>query len=158
MRVVIVRHGQAGRHDGSDLARCLTETGRKQTRQVAELLVARDLAPTVLYTSPLVRAVQTAEIVAHTCGIDALPIEASLLLVPDAVGPVADLVGRHHGEDTVYLISHEPRVRDLTADLSNVQVAAFGVSSAAVVDFDRQGPDLLAGRLDAQAMRWIGAR
>jgi len=63
-----MRHGPAEDHadSGMDSDRALTVSGRERVRSVAKLLLELDEAPLVVITSPLVRAVQTAEVVALT--------------------------------------------------------------------------------------------
>ena len=68
MRVLLVRHGEAVSPDvARDAERWLTERGRAITHAVAEAL-----RPTVtvghIFTSPLVRAVQTADLLASGLG------------------------------------------------------------------------------------------
>lgn len=61
-----MRHGPAEDHaaSGRDFDRALTASGRERVRDVARALVEGGEAPLVILTSPLVRALQTAEIVA----------------------------------------------------------------------------------------------
>ena len=71
MRLLIIRHGKAEERSGSlthrhqDAERRLTDAGRKDMRKAAKGL--REIAPKidVLATSPLVRARETADIIAH---------------------------------------------------------------------------------------------
>src|SRR6202012_1422222 len=60
-----MRHGPAEDQadSGMDSDRALTAAGRERVRNVAKLLVELEEEPVVIVTSPLVRAVQTAEIV-----------------------------------------------------------------------------------------------
>ena len=78
--IVLVRHGETdwnrdrrfqGRADQP-----LNETGRAQARELAESL--RDEPVSVLYTSPLRRASETAEILAERLGLEARPLDALL--------------------------------------------------------------------------------
>jgi phosphohistidine phosphatase len=66
MKLYIMRHGPAEDHSasGRDGDRSLTASGRERVRSVARLLVDSDEAPLLVLSSPLVRALQTAEIVA----------------------------------------------------------------------------------------------
>ena len=70
MNLLLMRHGEAVDSAGvlGDGARWLTGKGRQHTRGVAEHLTSH-ASPGTIWTSPLVRAVQTAEIVALTCEI-----------------------------------------------------------------------------------------
>ena len=73
MRLTFARHGQSEANvlriiSNRDLPHALTELGRTQAAQLAERL--SDANITHIYTSPILRARQTAEIVAHTIGCD----------------------------------------------------------------------------------------
>jgi broad specificity phosphatase PhoE len=71
-QLVFVRHGQTeANRNGVLLGRLdppLNDAGREQAGVVAARVAA--LAPSRVFTSPLVRAMQTAEIVAVACGLD----------------------------------------------------------------------------------------
>jgi len=78
--LVLVRHGETdwnrdrrfqGRADQP-----LNETGRAQAEELAEIL--HDEPVSVLYTSPLRRASETAEILAERLGLEARPLDALL--------------------------------------------------------------------------------
>ncbi len=68
MKLYVMRHGPAEMQSstGRDEDRALTASGRQIVRRVAELLDQEGEAPLRILTSPLLRARQTAEIVAHT--------------------------------------------------------------------------------------------
>jgi phosphohistidine phosphatase len=64
MEIYLIRHGIAAAHQDytQDEARSLTNQGRAKTTQVAKRLAAIGLNFDLLYSSPLVRAQQTAQI------------------------------------------------------------------------------------------------
>jgi phosphohistidine phosphatase len=59
MRLVIVRHAEAGSGDPDEL-RALTPAGREQARALGEKLRAEGLRPDAVVSSPLLRARETA--------------------------------------------------------------------------------------------------
>ena len=75
-RVHLARHGEATYETGpvSDGDGQLTAAGRAQARQLAETLRGERIAR--VWTSPLARAVQTAEIVAGLLGVDVMVRQA----------------------------------------------------------------------------------
>jgi phosphohistidine phosphatase len=76
--VLLVRHGKAeDTHPLGDGARALTEEGREDFRSHARKL-ADELSLEGILTSPLVRAVQTAEILADACGVDQVQVRGEL--------------------------------------------------------------------------------
>lgn len=108
MDLLVIRHGKAEPHgpDGSDASRRLSEDGRKQLRRGARGL--RNLVPSLdaLVSSPLVRAVETAEIVAEVYA--PLAFEQTPVLEPDRdPKELADwLADRREG--TLAIVGHEP--------------------------------------------------
>ncbi|MBN9165380.1 MAG: histidine phosphatase family protein, partial [Myxococcales bacterium] len=72
MKLYVMRHGPAEDNapTGRDEDRALTPAGRERTRAVARALLAADEAPLTIIASPLVRALQTAEIVAAVTDLE----------------------------------------------------------------------------------------
>lgn len=120
MRVLLVRHGIAvGYYDApSDEARWLTPEGRAGVHSVAKRLRELDVAPTRMLMSPLVRAAQTATILAGD-GFTG-PLEVNSALSPEygtsaqALAPLDEF----DDDDTVVLVGHEPKIRGLAAHLA----------------------------------------
>ena len=112
MKLYIMRHGPAEDQasSGRDEDRALTPSGRERVRSVAKVLVASDEAPLSVVSSPLVRALQTAEIVAAATKLSDRggSVETRRDLAPG--GPGADLVKTLLREDRkrVLLVGHEP--------------------------------------------------
>ena len=72
VRVHLLRHAHAGdafEWIGDDELRPLTKKGRQQSERLGAFLEAHAVRPDVIVTSPLVRARQTAEIVAESLGM-----------------------------------------------------------------------------------------
>jgi len=108
VRVTLIRHAEAGDDAPRDEARALTVRGRKDARRLGRSLARRGVRFTLMVTSPLVRAVQTAEIVAagveyrgRMLALDLLEPEAPAEEVVAFLATVAD-------ETSVALVAHEP--------------------------------------------------
>ena len=89
MDLYIVRHAQAG-HFGDpdwpdDARRPLTEEGKERFARVAEKLAERGCTPDVIATSPLLRCLQTAQLLA-----DGLPRKPEIVEL-DELRPGCDL-------------------------------------------------------------------
>jgi phosphohistidine phosphatase len=72
IRLHLLRHAHAGdafEWVGDDDLRPLTSKGRKQAERLGRFMCEHDIRPDVIVSSPLVRAVQTAEIVAAELGM-----------------------------------------------------------------------------------------
>jgi len=110
MRVDFLRHGLADREawDGPDFERPLTPRGARRMEATGEALLRLGLAPDAILTSPLVRARQTAEIVAERLGL------VGRLAVDERLGPdfdvdaLARLLADHPAAQYLMLVGHEP--------------------------------------------------
>ncbi len=118
MQIYLVRHGDAVPEEdaGSDRDRWLSSRGREAVRILGRLLREQRIEPEAIVSSPLPRAVQTAELLAH--GLDHLgPIVALRCLEPGAhpraaVNQILALAG-----SSVVVVSHEPTISGLGATL-----------------------------------------
>ena len=97
MLLFLVRHAHAEKGDPDDL-RPLSERGREEARAVARQLAGHDTPPTLVLTSPLLRARQTAEQIAQATGSElrvderlapGLTPDLLLTTLDDQPGPVA---------------------------------------------------------------------
>ena len=109
MKLYFLRHGIAEDRSISrrDADRALTPEGIAKTEILAGRLPDFGVKPTMIYSSPLVRARQTAEIVAKA---NNLPMEISELVASghfDAHA-VQDLVDEFDHDDQIMFVGHEP--------------------------------------------------
>ena len=109
MDLYLLRHGKAGPALGSgDGARALTGAGRNDIRVVARWLKARETNLDVIATSPLVRAHETAEIIAR------LLRRQECLEIWDELAPGGDMdticyhAAQYGREASALLVGHEP--------------------------------------------------
>ena len=116
-----MRHGPAEDYaaSGLDSDRVLSPDGRLRVRSVARALVAKDEAPLYIVSSPLVRALQTAEIVAAVTQLEerAGLLEARRELAPG--GSSLELIDelRRAKKRRVMLVGHEPDLSSLVVKL-----------------------------------------
>jgi phosphohistidine phosphatase len=155
MMILLVRHGRAVEEAPGlgDEGRWLTAKGRKRTRKVARWLGAREKrTPTAIWTSPLVRAVQTAEIVAAEIGLEG-EVEACEALRPGR--DPGDLVARLHEQPkdgVLALVGHEPSLSLIAgALLGEATGASLRKSGVACVAWD-EGRGALRFVLDPAEM------
>ena len=115
--VILVRHAEAVDEtlELRDLARHLTPHGRTQAKSLGDRLRWHDVEPTRLWTSPLVRSVQTAELVAAglgaTCQIEVVPGLAPGESARSLVAVIRALPATEH----VVLFGHEPGMSAIAA-------------------------------------------
>lgn len=110
MQVFLIRHGEAVAETVAlpDPHRHLTQAGRQQARALGDRLRWHDCLPTHIWSSPRVRAVQTAELVAANLHSE-LAIDVIPALAPDE-DPRALLRALRGlgGEAIVVAVGHEP--------------------------------------------------
>ncbi len=137
-----MRHGPAEDHaeSGRDYDRALTASGRARCRDVAQALMDDGEAPSFIVTSPLVRTVQTAEIVAATTELAKRGgvVETNHDLAPggNALRVVAELTKRRDDKGNelgrVLVCGHEPDLSSLVGILTGDSMPA-GMMKAMVV-------------------------
>ena len=140
MELYLLRHGVA--EDGAhrpDPERALTAEGRRKLRPVVEAAATAGLKPTLILSSPLKRAVQTAEVAKEV-----LKYKGDLLytksLAPGAtVEQVWEEVRGHRDEPCLLMVGHNPLFSDLSAYLlgSNEIEVDFKKGAILRIDFER---------------------
>ena len=113
----LVRHGIAAeRAEGGDQARPLTADGVSRLRAEAAGLAALEVDWDLILTSPLVRARQTAEVLAEV-------MKNATTVVTSALAPLAtpedtlSEIGRHAEHTRLALVGHEPNMGEVAARL-----------------------------------------
>lgn len=128
-----MRHGPAedDAPDGLDASRALTPIGRERTRQVGKKLAELGESPKQIVSSPLVRALQTAEIV-YAVAPPETHVVANSALAPR--GPAHDFVRMCASQDRkrMMVVGHEPDLSLLVAQLTG-EALPSGFMKAMVV-------------------------
>jgi len=137
MRLYVMRHGPAesSSPSGRDFDRALSDVGRKETVRVARELERRGERPERILSSPLVRAVQTSEIVRSVAG-GALEIRGEL--APSEAAPNILMELTQGSDKRVMLVGHAPDVSILVMDL--LGHGRHGFEPAMVVAMDISAP------------------
>jgi phosphohistidine phosphatase len=154
VQVFLIRHAEATPETIAlqDRDRHLTATGRGQARALGDRLRWHDCEPTQLWSSPLVRAVQTAELVAAGLQCE-LPVEAVPALAPDEQArEVVAALAALPADAIVVVVGHEPGLSAIGALLvGDPAFASLGKAQAArIVDgalrwrfaYDADAPEL----------------
>jgi phosphohistidine phosphatase len=145
LKLYIMRHGPAEDDSatGRDADRALTPKGRDRVHAVAEKLVADGKVPSVIVTSPLVRAEETARIVREVAKL-AAPLELRDELAGNGVvkemALVTELVQR--AEPSIMLVGHQPDLSELVIELTGSSVA-FDKAMVVAIDAHAQPYALL---------------
>lgn len=143
MRVYFLRHAEAADGPNDDLRR-LTERGRKQAAAIGQFLHKNRIEIQSIYTSPLVRARQTAEIVAEICTYPSSNVEAVDWLrneTPDALFHRSLKFAAKDGP--VLLVGHNPSLSHWIAKLlqsGDVPGLVLSKGALAALKVVRQSP------------------
>jgi phosphohistidine phosphatase len=117
----LLRHGEAVPHDETpDRDRALTDRGRDQSRAAGRALSALEVEVHLCFTSPKVRARQTAELACES--LDVEPVDEDSLSEGFDGRAALDLM-RAAGEDQrVLVVGHEPDFSQVVYDLTGGRV------------------------------------
>ncbi|HEY7320947.1 MAG TPA: phosphohistidine phosphatase SixA [Candidatus Binatia bacterium] len=119
MNLYLLRHGIAVAADQSgeqsDGERPLTPKGIKRMRRAARGLSRLKIAFDAILTSPLVRARQTADIVAEALGLEAELKEISELTPESSVDRLLSGINRFHNSKHLLIVGHNPLLSDAFA-------------------------------------------
>jgi phosphohistidine phosphatase len=144
MQVYILRHGIAEdiKPGGSDADRALTNEGRKKLREVLRLAEKADVVPSLIITSPLIRAVQTAEAVIEVLGYANDLLRTEALLPSSEPEDVWQEIRTQQGVMQLMIVGHEPLLSRLIAFLLNSSALMIDVKKGALIriDIDSFGP------------------
>jgi phosphohistidine phosphatase len=112
----LLRHAEAEPHCDDDFSRRLTEMGYKQARQVGCIMKEQCLRPDLILSSPVIRARDTAGIVAKFLGkIDVTQVPwAACGMNPDRA---LDELASYSKFKSILLVGHEPDFSTLIASL-----------------------------------------
>jgi phosphohistidine phosphatase len=111
MKLYFLRHGEAGEPSewaGDDALRPLTDEGRKRMTREARTLERLDLGVDRVISSPLVRALQTAEIVASALRRRDRLVEDSRLGPGFGPDRLAEMLKENKASRDLLLVGHEP--------------------------------------------------
>ncbi len=154
MELYIVRHAIALERDewtGSDDKRPLTEKGQKKMAQIAQGLAAMEIDFTHIFSSPLVRAQQTAEILQKVLKSDYVD-ETDLLIPSGDSAAMIPFLNKLPDNAEVALVGHEPHVSELLSYLLSGQQKSFAPFKKGGVAMLEGFAPLRAGQL---SLRWF---
>jgi phosphohistidine phosphatase len=143
-RAYLVRHGKAEDYgpSGSDADRRLTSDGRQELAAIAKYFLRLEDKVGIVLTSPLRRAVETAEVLAEILDVK---VEVASELEPP-VSPKALLARiRKRPEARVMLVGHQPGLgqaiaRWLEARPDSIPLKKAGIARLDVPDEGEGGP------------------
>src|ERR1700736_4387530 len=108
MRIHLLRHGTAedARPGGSDAERKLTEGCREEIRRALDCALKARIAPSLILSSPYVRAIQTAEIAAAVVGYRGTIVRTDALLPSGSPERVWEEIRDRQTETEILMAGH----------------------------------------------------
>ncbi len=141
-KLYFLRHGKAyDRQDWDgkdDDLRPLTGEGIELLRQTAQTLRRLDLNLDAIITSPLVRARDTAQLVARE--LDKVVDESPMLKPGFDHNALIRLIGEHTGAERLLLVGHEPDFSQVISELIGGGAVVMKKGGLARVDITAQTP------------------
>ena len=153
MTIYLLRHGiaEAVGPRGDDSARALTGEGRTKLRAVLKLARAAGVKPDRVLSSPLLRAVQTAELAAEILGCGTRPSRSRALEPGGDVAAVWSEIRAQQAAGSLLLAGHEPQFSQLTAYLLGApdMLVDFKKGALVAIEMEHFGPR------PRGALRWM---
>ncbi len=145
MEIILVRHAKAEARDANswpdDDQRPLTAEGRAEQRAAARAMKKMGIKFDFLLTSPLLRARETADLLARGYRWSEAPQVVEELGHGYAVGAVVKLLAKFPPASTVAMVGHEPDLSDLTGALTTKDGRlSIAVKKSGVVGIEFDGP------------------
>lgn len=145
MEIILIRHAKAEARDANswpdDDQRPLTAEGRAEQRAAARAMKKMGVKFDFLLTSPLLRARETAEIIAKGCRWAEPPQVVEEMGHGYAVGAVVKLLAKFPPNAVVAMVGHEPDLSDLTGALTTKDGRLnIAMKKSGVVGIEFDGP------------------
>ena len=136
MILYFLRHGKAAPAvNGDDAARELTSEGEEDLRAAAVLWRRLNLRPDVVLSSPLPRAMRTAELFCEGVGLRDQPIAEPTLAPGADWGDMARAIAAHPEARRVMFVGHEPDLSGAITALSAASSVRLRAGGVACVEF-----------------------
>jgi len=137
MLLHLIRHAHAGdpeAWDGPDAARPLSEKGRSQAERLGRYLADIGFRTDAIVTSPKLRALQTAEIVAAHLGVDV--VEDQRLAGALDIDTVGAVLKDAEDADRPVLVGHDPDFSELVSTLCDAPNAPMRKGALARIEIE----------------------
>jgi len=138
MHLYLLRHGVAdeARPGVIDADRALTSDGRKKLRYVLRAVAEARVKPSLMFSSHLKRAIQTAEIAKEVLGYEGEILKTKALAPAAAAEQVWEEIRIHKNEPALMLVGHNPLFDYLAAFLLGAQNLKVDFKKGAIMRID----------------------
>jgi phosphohistidine phosphatase len=138
MHLYLLRHGiaadaQAGE---SDAARPLTSDGRRKLRKVLKAVAEANVKPTLILSSELKRAIQTAEVAKAVLAYQGDILRTKALAPGADVEQVWEEIRVHRDQASLMLAGHNPQFDELAPYLLGASHLAVDFKKGAIMRID----------------------
>jgi phosphohistidine phosphatase len=147
----LVRHAKSGKDDPSlaDRDRPLDDRGHREAPKMGKRLAKRDAKPDLIVSSPALRALATAELIAEALDYRTKDIEVDDRLYASDVNTLLGVIHKlGDKQDRVMLVGHNPEFSELAhqlaseiTDMPTCAVAEFGFGSKSWSDVGKVKPE-----------------
>ena len=154
---IAVERGSAGFSD--DAKRPLTPEGKKKMREIAAGLIRAGFDVDWIVSSPLIRAAETAEIMAEELGPGVARDNCDALRPGGSPEALITFLAKHANRKRVLVVGHEPDLSQLAARLmgagrhANLAFKKGGCCLMTFVEFPPKSPGQLVWWLTPRLMR-----
>jgi phosphohistidine phosphatase len=133
MDIYLLRHASAGQYSPrtNDDKRPIDKTGEQQSHDVGRALAALDPELAAIISSPLTRAMQTAEIVAGELGYKDKIVTDGALRPEASYEQFEDLLARYGKKTAIMVVGHNPSMTEFLIRMLS------GSESTAFIDFKK---------------------
>lgn len=146
MKLYFIRHGRASQIATTDSARPLLPEGETQAKNMGKVLKILDVQPTQIFSSPRVRALQTAQFIGQALGKE--PIVRETCNFNFNVNQAFQLVHGMDDDAEVLFVGHNPSMSEIVTDLTGAEVE---LSTGAVAYVTRVFPPSASGAI----LKWL---
>ncbi len=157
MEFILVRHGIAENNAATDADRALTAEGTKKIARVAFGIgsMLKKNAKICIWSSPLLRAMQTAQILSGQLKVDKIKMVDGLATGEDIVPLLSEWIAEKKS-DVLIIASHQPFLTEWSVRLTNVPLP-FKKGAAACYNIQKDSPLGANLRWFVQPGAWPGS-
>lgn len=147
-QLIIVRHAKAdwGDFDLKDFDRPLSPKGHTDAPKMGNRLVAHNIKPNMIVSSPALRAFTTAKYFASGWQMDTEQLTTNALIYEASVQTLLSIInGFDDRFDKIALFGHNPGLTDLLNYLTNEYIANLPPCGVALIEFPFDKWELISG-------------
>jgi len=140
LKLFLARHADAIQYTTdtvtNDELRFLTSGGRIKENETADFLKEYLTDISIILTSPLIRTVQTAEIIASKINYTGEISLVNELKFETPLSPLIDLIKTMSNYSSLLMVGHEPKLGNLVKALTSISLPSFSKSGVCYIDYN----------------------